>query len=113
MLPDLAKRERARQIICLEEVGDGTPGHHHLLAARQDQEVAYRAVQPVHVVENVHHEVLAIYLRVLLVVLMPVRGTRAHFVPRSVDVVQRDVCAPVTASRHELHHLVDDRRVRD
>eukprot|EP01043_Picozoa_sp_COSAG02_P055740 COSAG02_NODE_6516_length_3523_cov_24.336449_2_plen_239_part_00 len=115
--------------------------HHGVLRLGQRHQIADRTIQAVHVcsaakgrsgagagaaarrreeegsgartVEDVHHQVLAVDLGVLLVVLVPVRRPLAPIMARGVDVVQRTVIAPVAVRTHQLLHLLDDRRVHN
>ena len=83
--------DRAGQILRPEQ--GQAPRNHGVLRPRQHQQVADLAVEAVQVVEDVHHHVRAVGVRLLLVVLVPVDAAFAGVVAVRVDVMHGEARA--------------------
>ena len=91
---------RAGQVFELK-LAKGIVGHDFFLGAGHDEEVAHFAVQAVHVHEYVNHEVRAICMRELCVILMPRYPAFSGQLPSGVDVVMDEFFA-----FHQVGHAI-------
>ena len=93
---------RAGQVFELK-LAIGVVGHDFFVGAGHDEEVAHFAVQAVHVHEYVYHQVRAICLRELCVILMPRYPAFSGELPSGVDVVMDKFFAI-----HQIGHAIDN-----
>ena len=91
---------RAGQVFELK-LAKGIVGHDFFVGAGHDEEVAHFAVQAVHVHEYVDHEVRAICLRELCIILVPRDSAFSGQLPSGVDVVMDEFFA-----FHQVRHAI-------
>ena len=97
---------RAGQVVELK-LAKGVVGHDFFVGTGHDEEVAHFAVQPIHVHEYVDHEVRAIGLRELCIILVPRYPAFSGQLPSGVDVVMDEFFAI-----HQVGHAIYNARFR-
>ena len=97
---------RAGQVFELK-LAKGIVGHDFFLGAGHDEEVAHFAVQAVHVHEYMDHQMRAICLRELCIILMPRHSAFSGQLPSGVDVVMDEFFA-----FHQIGYAIYNARFR-
>ena len=97
---------RAGQVFELK-LAKGIVGHDFFLGTGHDEEVAHFAIQTVHVHEYMDHQVRAICLRELCIILVPRYPAFSGQLPSGVDVVMNEFFA-----FHQISYAIYNARFR-
>ena len=104
--------DASRQVQSAEQLPYASNWVHRFLAARQDKQVSYGAVEPRKVIEDMNRELLAVvYIRHAVEIMMPPRTDAAWPMATDVHVMYSTVFTAIAVAAHQLLDALDHRRV--